>query len=1099
MTLNQITELHLHTHHSPLDGLNTQEEYCKRAKELGMSHLAITDHGTLSGHRGMQTAAKNAGLVPILGLEAYISPTDRFDKRAIAKRDDNTSAYNHIILLAQNEEGLSNLNRLSYIGWTEGFYNKPRIDFEVLAENKSGLIILSGCLGGLISKAIERGDMDEAHRLADKFKSEFGDAFYIELQGDNPDYINHGLLEVADKRGIPPVITGDCHYADPKDRWVEEAFLILSTNPNRAKGYDFKKSQKMDMLDRFNYLYPDRRMSFQEWDLYLAGRELRTDKMKAQGIDREDLYDNTNVIASRIGDYPYYADLDLLPPPKAKDPYERLVALYREGMRRLGLNGIPEYEARGDMELDVIKDKGFASYFVIKANMVNWAKKQGIRVGPARGSGAGSLVNYALNITTVDPIKHGLLFFRFIDPGRPDWPDIDTDYQDNRRGEVKAYATRMFKNVASITTVNTYKEKKALKDAARVFGIPFAETNKATKHLDTDYAFEQYLNSKGSLEFHRKYPEVLDLARKLKGRISGYGMHAGGLVVSKEPITKYVPMETRKDPNEEVSGRLPVVAYDKKQIAGIGLIKYDELGLKTLSVIDDTIKAINNRHGIDVEDVSIALDDPEVYKPLGEGYTKGVFQAEGPAFTKWLIETGCSKFDDLVIGTSIARPGPMDTVGVVYKNRLSGKEPVKYVHEIMREYTEETLGCIVYQEQVMQAMTELAGMPATEANRVRKILADKDDPAKLEAYREQFVTGASKHISEKEAEKLWHDFEAHTGYSFNKSHAVAYSMMTYQTAWLKHYYPIEFMCATLNHENDKDAVTDYLIESKRLGVKVKLPHVNSSDIDFSIEDDAIRFGLKRIKYISDKSAHPLILARPFNNYAELEQKAAEKNSGINKRTLSALNKVGAATFADNPKTGRERDNFYEYLQIPAFQAADIPPRVNAQFIPIEDYSDVGTFPILATVRKIRRGEGWALLDILDETGTAGVFADPNTNIEPGQRYAMLVSNNRVSRFVTFEDLVNKMRHPFVEYLYRTHYPDVLPGQYKVLSFQKRETKAGKKMAYVVFSSGDKDLISAMAFPTMYVQAYSRCSDNGIVSVEFGQTQDGGTYINKFVM
>jgi DNA polymerase-3 subunit alpha len=1099
MTLNQITELHLHTHHSPLDGLNTQEEYCERAKQLGMSHLAITDHGTLSGHRGMQTAAKQAGLVPILGLEAYISPTDRFDKRAIAKRDDNTSAYNHIILLAQNETGLSNLNRLSQIGWTEGFYHKPRIDFEVLSEYKDGLIVLSGCLGGLISKAIEAGNMDMATALARKFKSEFKGSFYIEVQADNPPEINHGLLEIADRLGISPVITGDCHYADPKDRWVEEAFLILSTNPQRLKGYDLSKSQRMDMLERFNYLYPDRRMTFQNWDLFLAGRETRFAKMAAMGIERQDIYENTNEIASRIGDYPYYEGLDLLPPPKAKDPDERLRTLFREGMRRLGLSGIPEYEDRGELELNTIIGKGFSSYFVIKANMVNWARKQGIRVGPARGSAAGSLVCYAMHITDVDPIKHGLLFFRFIDPGRPDWPDIDTDYMDSRRGEVKAYAKKMFKHVASITTVNTYQEKKALKDAARVFGIPPAEANRAVKNLDTDRAFEQYQVSKVSREFHLKYPEVLDLAKRLKGRISGYGMHAGGLVVSKEPISKYVPMETRKDPDDDVSGRLEVVAFDKKQIAGIGLIKYDELGLKTLSVIDDTIKAIQERHGIDVEKVSMALDDPAVYKPLGEGYTKGVFQAEGPAFTKWLIETGCSKFDDLVIGTSIARPGPMDTVGVVYKNRLSGKEPVRYVHEIMEEYTKETLGCIVYQEQVMQAMTELAGMPATEANRVRKILADKDDPAKLEAYREQFVTGASKHIPVAEAEKLWHDFEAHTGYSFNKSHAVAYSMLTYQTAWLKYYYPIEFMCATLNHEKDKDAVTDYLIESKRLGVTIKLPHVNHSDIDFSIKDDSVRFGLKRIKFISDKTAKPLIAARPFHSYAQLEETVLTKGSGMNRRMLSALNKVGAATFDDNPKTGRERDNFYEYLQIPAFQDADIPPRIKAQFVPLEDYSDVGAFPILATVRKIRRGEGWALLDILDETGTAGVFTDPNTAIEPGQRYAMLVSNNRVARFVTFQDLLDKTKHPFTEYLYRTRYNDVSPGQYKVLSFQKRDTKAGKKMAYLVLSSHDKELISALVFPGMYMQAYSKCIDNGVVAVEFKQTQDGTVFVDKFVM
>lgn len=402
--------LHLHDGYSALDGFSTPEEYMKRAKELGITHLAQTNHGTLAGHRHFQRAAEQAGITPILGVEAYISATDRFDRRNKANRQDGTGIYNHIILLAQNEKGLKNLQRASEVAWTEGYYYKPRMDMDLLEQYSEDIIVLSGCMNGLISKAFERGDFEDAENWTKKFVDVFGDRFYIELQDHNPQELNHYLLEIADKYKIKPVITDDCHFADPAQKWLEEAFLILSTKPKKNKEIDMNKAQKMDLLERFNYLYPNRTMTFEHLDIYLADRELREKNLEKQGIIRDDLFDNTVEIAQRIGDYPYHSNLDTIP--VISDSHNVLLEKCRKGMKRRGLEGVQEYEERLERELKVITEKQFEPYFLIVADALQWAKEKGIIVGPGRGSAAGSLVCYVMEITEVDPLKYGLLFER---------------------------------------------------------------------------------------------------------------------------------------------------------------------------------------------------------------------------------------------------------------------------------------------------------------------------------------------------------------------------------------------------------------------------------------------------------------------------------------------------------------------------------------------------------------------------------------------------------------------------------------------------------------------------------------------------------------
>jgi DNA polymerase-3 subunit alpha len=1084
-----FTHLHVHSYYSLMDGLNSPAELVKAAKDAGQTALAITDHGTLSSHREMQIACKDQGIKPILGVEAYISPTDRFDRAS--KTDKSIQAYNHIILLAKNKKGLENINILQELAWNEGFYHKPRIDREVLNDYSEGVIVLSGCLNGLISKAIDKGNMEEAEILLKDFRQTFGQDFYVEVQSHNPVEINSALLELADKLKIKAVATGDAHFAKEEDRILEEAMLILSTSPKADKEADFEMSRQMkDMLDRFNYLYPDRKISFVDYNLFIQTRaEIEADFNKA-GINRTDIYTNTMEIADKIEEYDFYQGLDLLPVPKTNaDQKLRQMAL--EGLKRLDLDKEQVYLDRIEEELSIIKDKSFASYFLVVADMVNWAKDNNIMVGPGRGSAAGSLVCYALGITDVDPIEYDLLFFRFINPERNDFPDIDTDFEDRRRKEVKDYLKKKFKHVASISTYTYFKDKGVIRDAARVFMVPLSDVNRALKQIDT---FEDFMESPNTKEFRLKYPEVTWLAEKLRGKIRSVGVHAAGVVVAKDDLRKFAPVESRADSDDDVSGRIPVVAYDMDTVADIGLIKMDALGLKTLSVIADTLKSIKDRSGKQINLSEIPLDDSKVYKTLSEGYTKGVFQAEATPYTNLLIKMGVDKFEDLAASNALVRPGAMNTVGASYIKRKHGQEAVQYVHNIMKPFTENTYGVIIYQEQVMQACVHLGGMTWAEADKVRKIIGKKKDAKEFDQFKDKFIQGAEKHIGKKQAQHLWHDFEAHAGYSFNRSHAVAYSMLSYYTAWLKTYYPLEFMFSILKNENDKDVRTEYLIEAKRLGLKVLLPHINESDIYFSLQKDSIRFGLAEVKFISDSIANKIIEKRPYANYADFIHKASVKGSGINSRAISALNAIGGAAFDDNLREGKEKENYYEYLGIPTFNL-DLPPRIKSQARPISEFDDLGAFVMFGMVKSIKRGTGWARVELVDETGAIGLFHNEQTPIETGQMYFILVGDNRIAKYVKVQDITPDSKNTFVDFLYRKEY-DLQEKEYMVVDFTPYKTKAGKTMAHIVLSDKDKNLTRAIVFSSLYKIALAKMREGMKCQVIISKLDDGTLNIKE---
>ena len=1075
--------LHVHTHYSLFDGIATPQEYVDRAKDLGMSAIAITDHGSLSGHREFYRMAKDKGIKPVLGVEAYIT-ADRFDQRGNDARDGLLDlVYNHVIILAKNKVGLYNLNKLNEIAWTEGFFKKPRIDYEVLEKYAEGLIVLSGCLSGALAKAIEAEELAEAKTIIEWHKRVFKDDYYFEVMPHNGEAVNKQLLALADQYNVTPIITPDCHHADAGQKEIQELKLILNSYSNKVqKDVTYNKSLKHDnLMDRLDYLYGERQISFAKFDIHLLSDEEMRSAMVSQGVDREDMYTATQEVADKVQDYEIEDYADLLPV-QYQDPNGELRMLAEQGLKKRGVDS-QEYRDRLDEELKVIQDKNFGPYFLVVRSMISWAKKEGIMVGPGRGSSAGSLLCYALEITDIDPIVHGLLFFRFINPERSDFPDIDTDIQDSRREEVKDYLVRQYKHVASIATFLQFKDKGVVRDIARVLHIPLTDVNKVLKVIDT---WEDYCRSRQAEWFREKYPEIEVYGEQLRGRIRGTGIHAAGVVTSKQPIFKFAPMETRVSPGTKE--RIPVVAVDMTEAERIGLIKIDALGLKTLSVLRDTLDIIEGRHGKKIDLLEIDMDDSNVYKMLSDGYTKGVFQCEATPYTNLLVKMGVKNFSELAASNALVRPGAANTIGKDYIARKQGRQNISYHHKVFKEFTAETYGCVLYQEQVMQACVYLGGMSMSEADTVRKIIGKKKDAKEFDVFKDKFVKGASNYLSPNAALDLWTDFEAHAGYSFNKSHAVAYSTLSYWTAWLKNRYPLEFMYSILKNEKDKDARTEYLIEAKRMGISIKLPHINDSDADFKIEGKGIRFGLTGIKYISDNIAEKFLAVRPFKSYSDLEAFTSKKGSGVNSRSLQALRVVGAATFEDNPRKDDEiRENLYEFLNLPEFNIS-VPQHFHAFINDVEDFDDKGSFILMGMVKSIKRGPGWSRIELLDKTGSVGIFDDEQTTIEPGKTYLLLASDNRVLNAIQIDD-IGKVESSLIKYLNYKTLPFKGDEMY-VVSFKSRVTKAGKKMAYLTLADTARELHPVTVFPTQFSKAYMKIKEGSSYVFSFAKTKDG---------
>lgn len=716
-------------------------------------------------------------------------------------------------------------------------------------------------------------------------------------------------------------------------------------------------------------------------------------------------------------------------------------------------------------ELFAIKRLHIADTFVKAAN-------SGKRFNNAQQS----TVAYVIGMTDEAPTEYpkGMS----VDYGRMDPPDIDSDIADKGRAEVIEDLTKTFKNVASISTLSYFQGKSSIRDAARVLKIPLADVNRALKDNDASLAmnesydyYDWFVRTAKGREFDRKHPEVVALARRLHGRVKQFGKHASGYVVSREPLENFAPVESTKEGEE----RKPVVALDMGEAESLGLIKVDVLGLKALSVIGDTLKMVKERHNYDIDLPNLPLDDPAVYRDISRGFTKGLFQVEQPAYTGLIMDMGgVLNFDQLVASNALVRPGAMKTIGPEYIARKNGQAVVEYIHPKTEYFTKTTYGLpTLFQEHQMLLCVELGGMNMGEANLVRRGLGKKD-VEKIKPFKEKFIKNATHYIGRAKAEKVWADLELGAEYNFNISHSVAYSMLSYRTAWLKHYYPVEFMAATIRNESDSDSVTDYLIEARRLGIDIKLPHVNKSGLYAEPEgNNSIRMGLRNVKYCGEGAANAIILQRPYDNYEHFSTVAGKKGSGINKRVVANLNKIGGAYFKDNPRTGDEKENLYEVLGIPSFAQMSLDPMIEHKLSATDEYDETGVHMIRGMVRGIQRKDHWARVDVLDEVGNINVFIDPSTTIESGTMYLFLIAGNSVIRAVSLDDVNEDSKSAFVRYLYGA-LPELEEGEYASIAFKPRKTKAGKDMATVVAVDHLGEMHSILVWPSDFDVAKNQC-------------------------
>ncbi len=883
--MSNFVHLHIHSEFSLLDGANRIKDLPVRAKELGMDAMAITDHGAMFGAIDFYKACKANGIKPIIGCEVYVAPRSRFDK------DPNLDGkYSHLILLAKNNDGYKNLAKLVSIGYTEGFYYKPRIDHESLEKYHDGLVCCSACLAGEVNQAILSNDMEKAKQVALWFKNLFKDDYYLEIQNNGIKeqvLANQKLIELSRELDIPLVATNDAHYLKREDAYNHEVLLCIQTG------------KRMTDEDR---------MRFETDELYVKSPEEMADYFR----NVPDAIENTVKIAEKCN-VEFEFGHTILPnydvPEEFKTHYDYLENLTMDGLKdRYGKDGqIPsEILDRAKYELSVINKMGYVDYFLIVWDYIHYAKTHDIPVGPGRGSGAGSIVAYSIGITDIDPIKYGLIFERFLNPERISMPDFDVDFCYEKRDKVIEYVESKYgkDHVSQIITFGTMSARMVIRDVARVLDLPYAEADKLAKmipneiHITIKKAMEQNLELKELYENNEEMKKLLDIAMALEGMPRQASTHACGIVITKEPVVNYVPLYVRDD---AISTQ-----YIMTTLEELGLLKMDFLGLRTLTVIKDTIDLVKKNKGIDVQ-FDEEMNDPKVYKLWQNGESVGIFQFESQGMTNFMKELKPDCLEDIIAGVSLYRPGPMDQIPRYIANKKDPEHAV-YTHPSLKPILEVTYGCMVYQEQVMQIVRDLAGYSLGRADLVRRAMGKK----KLDVMakeREIFINGqidengniivpgcVRNGIDEKSANKIFDEMAEFAKYAFNKSHAAAYAVVSYQTAYLKAYYPTEFMAAMLNSFlGNLDKVPGYIEECKRLGISILKPDINKSSTKFTVDKNQIRFGLGSIKNVGTAAVDEVVALRekngPFKDFSDFCERI--QNAQVNKKCIESLIKAGA--------------------------------------------------------------------------------------------------------------------------------------------------------------------------------------------------------------
>ena len=898
--MRDFVHLHIHSEFSLLDGANRIKELPVRAKELGMDAMAITDHGVMFGAIDFYKACKANGIKPIIGCEVYVAPRTRHDK------DELDSKYNHLILLAKNNDGYKNLSKLVSLSFTEGFYYKPRIDKEILEQYHENLICCSACLAGEINQAILKNDMDEARRVASWFKGVFGKDYYLEIQNNGVKeqvLVNQKLVQLSRELDIPLVATNDAHYLKREDSYNHEVLLCIQTG------------KRMTDEDR---------MRFETDELYVKSPE----EMKEYFANVPDAIENTVKIADECN-VEFEFGHTILPnydvPDEFATHFDYLKHLTDDGIiKRYGENPSQEIIERKDYELSVIDKMGYVDYFLIVWDYINYAKSNGIPVGPGRGSGAGSIVAYAIGITDIDPIKYGLIFERFLNPERISMPDFDVDFCYERRQEVIDYVGRKYghDHVSQIITFGTMSARMVIRDVGRALDVSYAETDKLAKmvpnelHITIKKAMEQNRELRELYETNEEYKKLLDIAMALEGMPRQASTHACGIVITKEPVDTYVPLYMR---DNTISTQ-----YIMTTLEELGLLKMDFLGLRTLTVIQDTKDLVKQNRGIDVE-FDKDMNDPKVYKQWQDGTSVGIFQFESQGMTNFMKELKPDCLEDIIAGVSLYRPGPMDQIPRYIANKKDPDHAV-YTHESLKPILNVTYGCMVYQEQVMQIVRDLAGYSLGRADLVRRAMGKK----KLDVMakeREIFINGqvdeegniivpgcVRNGIDAESANKIFDEMAEFAKYAFNKSHAAAYAVLSYQTAYLKTYYPAEFMAAMLNSFlGNLDKIPAYIDECKRLNIEILKPDINKSYTRFTVDENKIRFGLGSIKNVGVGAVDEIVLERKengeFKDFADFCERIA--NASVNKKCIESLIKAGA--FDNFEQTRRTLMESYESI------------------------------------------------------------------------------------------------------------------------------------------------------------------------------------------